>query len=68
MPIIRVEMFEGRNEEQKAKLVHELTESFVHSCGGTKESVQVVINNYSPENWGSAGQLVSRKTKAAKDS
>lgn len=68
MPIIRVEMFEGRSEAEKAELVSELTESFVRSCGGTRESVQIVISDYSPENWGSAGQLVSRKMKAAKDS
>ncbi|WP_274423913.1 tautomerase family protein [Chelativorans sp. YIM 93263] len=65
MPIIRVEMFEGRSEEQKTGLVRELTDGFVRSCGGNPASVQVVISEYSPENWGSAGTLVSQKSKGS---
>lgn len=62
MPIIRVEMFEGRSEEQKSKLVSELTEGFLRSCGGKPESVHVVITDYSPDNWGVAGKLVSERS------
>lgn len=63
MPIIRVEMFEGRNEDKKADLVDALTESFIRTCGGTPESVHIVITDVSKDNWGSAGQLVSRKNQ-----
>ena len=39
MPLIRVEMFSGRTDEQKKILVKELTDSFIKSCGGNRESV-----------------------------
>lgn len=59
MPIIRVEMFEGRSEAQKRELVRDLTDGFLRTCGGKPESVHVVIGEYSPSNWGVAGELVS---------
>lgn len=68
MPIIRVEMFEGRSEDQKSDLVSALTESFLRTCGGTPDSVQVVITDCSPANWGVGGKLASRKAKEAKGS
>ena len=37
MPIIRVEMFAGRTEEQKRALVKELTDGFVRTAGGDPE-------------------------------
>ena len=45
MPIIRVEMFAGRTEQQKRALVRELTDAFVNVAGGTPESVNVVITD-----------------------
>lgn len=63
MPIIRVEMFEGRDEEQKNRLASELTQAFIESCGGKPESVHVIITDVSPQNWAVAGQLISRRNK-----
>ena len=63
MPIIRVEMFEGRSTEQKRNLVSELTTAFVETCGGTPASVQVVITDFSCENWGVGGQLIVDRNK-----
>jgi 4-oxalocrotonate tautomerase len=59
MPIIRVEMFEGRTVEQKRQLVRELTDSFLRTCGSTADAVQVVIIDQSKENWAKAGELFS---------
>jgi 4-oxalocrotonate tautomerase len=61
MPIIHVEMFTGRSADQKRALVEELTEAFVKTAGGTKESVHVIITDVDKENWGSGGQLCSDK-------
>ena len=61
MPIIRVEMFTGRTNEQKKILVKELTESFIKSCGGNRESVDVIITDIEQKNWGKAGELYSNK-------
>tara|TARA_X000001036_G_scaffold417783_1_gene436054 strand:+ start:820 stop:1014 length:195 start_codon:yes stop_codon:yes gene_type:complete len=61
MPIIRVEMFAGRTEQQKRALVRELTDAFVNAAGGTPESVNVVITDVDKSDWGSGGELCSDK-------
>lgn len=58
MPIIRVEMFEGRTVEQKRSLAKALTEGFLSTCGGKPESVQIVIDDVSPDNWAVAGKII----------
>jgi 4-oxalocrotonate tautomerase len=61
MPIIRVEMFKGRNASEKKALVKELTAGFVKTCGGTTQSVQIVITDVDKGDWGSGGELCSEK-------
>ena len=61
MPIIRVEMFTGRTEQQKRALVRELTDAFVNAAGGTPESVNVVIADVDKSDWDSGGELCSDK-------
>ncbi len=59
MPIIRVEMFKGRNREQKRALAKELTDGFIRTCGGKPESVHIVLTEVDQEDWASAGELVA---------
>jgi len=59
MPIIRVEMFEGRTPEQKRALVQELTEAFVRVTGARAEAVDVMLVDVDKANWGVGGQLYS---------
>lgn len=61
MPLIRVEMFKGRTDEQKKVLVKELTDSFIKSCGGNRDAVDVIITDIEQKNWGKAGELYSEK-------
>lgn len=61
MPLIRVEMFKGRTDEQKKVLVKELTDSFIKSCGGNRDAVDVIIMDIEQKNWGKAGELYSDK-------
>lgn len=61
MPVIRVEMFKGRSVDQKRELVKELTSAFLRTCGGTPESVQIVIFDVDKQDWGGAGQLMADK-------
>ena len=62
MPVIRVEMFK-RTQEQKKNLVRELTESFVKSCGGNKESIKILITEVDKSNWASGGIITLDKEK-----
>jgi 4-oxalocrotonate tautomerase len=59
MPIIHVEMLEGRSVEQKRVLAHELTDAFVRSCGGDTATVRVLIREVAPVDWAIGGTLVA---------
>ena len=59
MPIIRVEMFSGRSEEQKRALVRELTDAFVRTAGSEPEHIHVVLSDVDHSDWGVGGELCS---------
>ena len=59
MPIIRVEMFSGRSEDQKRALVKELTDAFVRTAGGAPEHIHVVLTDVDTSDWGFGGELCS---------
>ncbi len=61
MPIIRIEMLEGRSLEKKRELVATLTRETARIAGCAEASVYVVIEDVKKENWGSGGQLLSDK-------
>lgn len=61
MPIIRVEMFEGRSLDQKRELVETLTKDMARISGCDESSVYVVIEEVKKENWGAGGALCSDK-------
>lgn len=59
MPIIRVEMLEGRTAEQKRALVKELTEAFVRTAGGRPDAISVVLTDVAKGDWAAGGKLYS---------
>jgi 4-oxalocrotonate tautomerase len=61
MPFINVKMAEGRTLEQKKELAEALTREAVKILDVKPEWVTVVIDEYSRENWATAGQLHSIK-------
>ena len=58
MPVIRVEMFE-RTQEQKRDLARELTEAFIRTCGGNKDSIKILITEVDKNNWASGGVITA---------
>jgi 4-oxalocrotonate tautomerase len=61
MPLITVEMFEGRTVDQKRELVRALTDTFCEVAGGSPAAVQIMIRDVAKSNWGSGGELCSDK-------
>ena len=61
MPLIRVEMFEGRSTEKKRELVEALTRETVRVCGCSPEAVMILIQDVKKSDWGVGGQLCSDK-------
>jgi len=59
MPLITVQMFEGRTVEQKRELVEAITEAVVRIAKTTPEATQIIITDIPKHNWASAGKLAS---------
>ena len=62
MPTIRVELFEGRTDEQKRALASELTQACVRAIGSSPDSVDVLFFDVAKADWASGGTLWSDKT------
>ena len=59
MPIVRVEMWEGRTHSQKAELARVITEAMVTIAHTTPDATIVVFNDISKDNWARSGMLAS---------
>jgi len=55
MPIIRVEMFEGRDVEMKSRIIKEVTDGYCRATGADPEAVHVVLTDVSKDDWGRGG-------------
>ena len=60
MPVVTVEMWEGRTIEQKKRLVEGITSSFIQ-IGTSPEAVQVIIKDNPKHNWAIGGKLASEE-------
>ena len=59
MPVVIVEMWEGRTDEQKAKLVRGITEAF-KEIGVAAEHLNIIIHDVPKSNWGTKGEQASK--------
>jgi len=59
VPIVKIEMLEGRTKQQKAELVQAVTQALVQIAKTKPESVTVVFSEYPKENWAQGGKLLS---------
>ncbi len=60
MPVVIVEMWEGRTIEQKKQLAEGITSS-LEKIGVPKEAVQIIIKDIPKHNWATGGKLASEK-------
>jgi 4-oxalocrotonate tautomerase len=58
MPVVIVEMWEGRTFEQKKQLVEGIT-SVITKMGVPPEATQVIIKDNPKHNWATGGKLAS---------
>src|SRR3954454_4372763 len=59
MPLITVQMYEGRTVEQKRELVAALTEAVVRIAKTTPEATQIIIQDVPRHNWAFPAKLAS---------
>ncbi len=57
MPVVTVEMWEGRTLEQKRALVRAITEAMVRHAGAQPDHLHVIIHEVPRQDWGRAGVL-----------
>jgi len=57
MPIVEIQMFEGRTLEQKRALVENVTRAVEESIGADRNTIRVLIHEMKKENWGIGGRL-----------
>ncbi|MGH2977377.1 MAG: 2-hydroxymuconate tautomerase family protein [Gaiellaceae bacterium] len=57
MPVVVVQLWEGRSTEQKRALVRALTDAMVVHADASPEALHVLIEEYARENWGRGGVL-----------
>ena len=55
MPIVKIEMWSGRDAALKAKLIKNVTDTVCETIKCPPEAVIVVIEDIPKENWGQAG-------------
>jgi 4-oxalocrotonate tautomerase len=55
MPVVIIELWEGRTVEQKRKLVRAITDAMVAHAEVRPENLQVILHEVAPENWGRGG-------------
>ncbi len=58
MPVVIVEMWEGRTIDQKRQLAEGITASF-EKIGTPKDAVQIIIKDNPKHNWVIGGKLAS---------
>lgn len=56
MPVVKIEMWAGRDEKAKDKLIQNVTKTVCETIGCPPEAVTVIINDVPKENWGQAGR------------
>ena len=59
MPVVIVEMWEGRTPDQKETLIKGITKAF-EGIGVKPESLHIVIHDIPKINWGLRGQQASK--------
>jgi len=59
MPVVQVNIKQGRTLEQKREIVAKMTDVLVDVCGAARERVHVIITEVEEDNWGRGGQLLS---------
>ncbi len=56
MPIVHIELLEGRSQEQKNEMVKEVTAAIVKTTGANKEAVHIVITDMEKGNYAVGGK------------
>ncbi len=57
MPVVTVQMYEGRTLDQKRELVQGITDVVARVTGNSPDGIHVIIDEVKRENWSIGGLL-----------
>jgi len=57
MPIVQIELIEGRTLEQKRVLAEKVTKAIVESLNCPETAVSIIMRDMKPDNYAKAGKL-----------
>lgn len=63
MPIVTINMMEGRSDEQKERMIDEVSEALARSLDAPKESVRIMINEMPKQHFGIGGSSAKKLGK-----
>lgn len=63
MPMVTVQMIEGRDPAQKEAAAKAITRALVDHCGAHAEHVYVVFQDVAPTDWVVAGETVAERKR-----
>ncbi|CAN5258945.1 4-oxalocrotonate tautomerase [Sphingomonas sp. TF3] len=64
MPIIEVNMLEGRSAHDKERLIEALTDAAITSIGAPRESIRIILREMAPSHFAVGGQSFAAKAAA----
>ncbi len=56
MPVIEVNLFEGRTVDQKRRLIAAVTEAVAETLGVPGDNIRIIVRDLSKENFGVGGK------------
>ncbi|CAH1850031.1 MULTISPECIES: 2-hydroxymuconate tautomerase [Convivina] len=59
MPVVQVELLEGRSKEQLAKMVEDVTAAIVKNTGAQREAVHIILREMPKDHYAVGGVLAS---------
>lgn len=62
MPIVRIELLEGRSTEQKKALIRQVSEAVTSSLGVRAEQVRVLLYELPADHWAIGGTTMDDRT------
>lgn len=63
MPVVNIQMFEGRSDESKQKIAKDVTDSIAKHTGVDPQYVYVIFNDVELKNWAISGEAYSETLK-----
>ncbi|WP_019153067.1 4-oxalocrotonate tautomerase [Robertmurraya massiliosenegalensis] len=61
MPIINVQLIEGREEKKIAEVIENITNTVSETLDAPKETIRVIVTEIPKTHWGKAGKPMSEK-------